>query len=180
MDALRYPVGEFAPPDAPGPADRERFITQIEEAPGALRRALHGLGADQLDTQYRPGGWTVRQVAHHLPDSHLNAYVRFRLALTEDVPTIKPYEEARWAELPDARSAPVELSIELLDAIHRRLLVLLRSLGPQDWSRSYRHPASGIMSLDRTLALYAWHGRHHVAQIDGLVRRQGWTLEPEI
>jgi len=174
-DTLRYPIGDFQPPEALGPNDREGLIRQIEEAPGHLRRALAGLGPEQLDTPYRPAGWTLRQVAHHLPDSHLNAYVRFRLALTEDVPVIKPYEEARWAELADARTAPVDLSLDLLDAIHRRLTLLLQSLEPENWARTLSHPKSGIMSLDRLLALYAWHGRHHVAQIDALRRRLGWS-----
>lgn len=174
-DTLRYPIGDFEPPAALTAGDRERLIGQIEQAPEELRRSVNGLGPEQLETPYRPGGWTVRQVAHHLPDSHLNAYVRFRLTLTEDVPTIKPYEESRWAELPDARTAPVELSLDLLEAIHHRLTLLLRSLEPEDWARTLRHPKTGVMSLDRLLALYAWHGRHHVAQIDALRQRQGWN-----
>jgi len=177
-DTLRYPIGEFRPLETLGPDDREGLIRQIEDAPGHLRRAVAGLGPEQLDTPYRPEGWTVRQVAHHLPDSHLNAYVRIRLALTEDVPVIKPYEEARWAELPDARTAAVELSLDLLDALHRRWTRLLRSLEPESWARTFRHPASGIMSLDRLLAFYAWHGRHHVAQIDAVRQRLGWNGEP--
>jgi hypothetical protein len=174
MDDLRFPIGPFAPPAETGEADRARFIGEIESAPALLARAVDGLGPGQLDTPYRDGGWTLRQVVHHLPDSHVNAYVRFRLALTEDEPTIKPYLESRWAELPDSRTAPVEVSLGLLEALHRRWVLTLRAIEADQWTRTFRHPERGPMSLDRALAMYAWHGRHHVAHVTSLRRRMGW------
>jgi uncharacterized damage-inducible protein DinB len=173
-DDLRFPIGNFRAPASTTEAERAALIGQIEAAPARLREAVLGLGQEQLETPYRPGGWTVRQVVHHVPDSHLNSYMRFRLALTEDEPTIKSYQEDRWAELPDARTAPPEVSLDLLEALHRRWTRLLRSLTPPDWERSYRHPELGLMSLERTLALYAWHGRHHVAHVTSLRDRMGW------
>jgi uncharacterized damage-inducible protein DinB len=175
MVDLRYPVGRFAPPGGPLSAlEREALIVQIDEAPERLRSAVAGLSEAQLDTPYREGGWTVRQVAHHVPDSHLNSYVRFRLALTEDNPAIKPYMEDRWAELADARSGPVDVSLALLDVLHRRWTLLLRSLGDEQWRRTFLHPDLGTMTLERNLALYAWHGRHHVAHVTALRERMGW------
>jgi uncharacterized damage-inducible protein DinB len=150
------------------------FIQQIEEAPARLREAVKGLTLEELNTPYREGGWTVRQVVHHVPDSHMNSYVRFRLALTEDEPTIKPYMENLWAELPDARSAPIDLSLGLLESLHTRWVALLRSLTPEQWKRQFRHPELGVVSLEQNLALYAWHGRHHVAHITSLRERMGW------
>src|SRR5260370_890220 len=129
---------------------------------------------EQLDTPYRPGGWTVRQVVHHVPDSHMNSYMRFRLALTEEQPAVKGYDEAAWAKLSDAQSAPVELSLALLDSLHRRWVVLLESLSPEQWKRTFQHSELGPVSLERNLALYAWHGKHHVAHITGLRERMGW------
>jgi uncharacterized damage-inducible protein DinB len=171
---LQYPVGRFAWPEAVSPDDRHRYIGEIEETPKNMRAAVTGLSDQQLDTPYRPGGWTVRQVVHHVPDSHLNSYLRFRLALTENEPTIKPYDEARWAELLDARTAPVELSLALLDSLHKRWVLLLRSLSAVDCCRKFRHPELGEVTLERNLALYAWHGRHHVAQITSLRERMSW------
>jgi uncharacterized damage-inducible protein DinB len=171
---LRYPIGRFQSPDSISAAERNELIDLMEAAPAALRRAVAGLEDVQLNTPYRPGGWTVRQVVHHLPDSHLNAYVRFRLALTEEEPTVKTYAEDRWARLPDAAAAPVEDSLDLLDALHRRWTALLRSLGDADFARSFRHPDAGLVRLDKNLALYAWHGRHHTAQILALRERMGW------
>ncbi len=133
-----------------------------------------GLSAAQIDTPSRPEGWTVRQVVHHLPDSHMNSYVRFKLALTEDEPTIKPYAEDRWAELADTRFTPIETSLTLLESLHERWVALLRSLTPEQWKRNFRHPELGLMSLEKTLALYAWHGQHHVTQITSLRERNGW------
>jgi uncharacterized damage-inducible protein DinB len=173
-DDLRFPIGDFRAPASTTEAERAALIGQIEVAPARLREAVLGLGQEQLETPYRPGGWTVRQVVHHVPDSHLNSYMRFRLALTEDEPTIKPYQEDRWAELPDARTAPPEVSLDLLEALHRRWTRLLRSLPPPDWQRRFRHPELGLMTLERTLALYAWHGRHHVAHVTTLRDRMGW------
>jgi hypothetical protein len=171
---LRYPVGEFRFPDSVSAEDLARFIEQIADTPARMRAAIAGLADAQLDTPYRPGGWTVRQLAHHVPDSHINSYVRFRLALTEDSPVIKPYEEARWAELADARTLPVEPSLALLENLHARWVPLLRSLSKADWKRSFRHPELGLVSLENNAALYAWHGRHHVAHITALRERMGW------
>jgi uncharacterized damage-inducible protein DinB len=172
---LRYPVGKFDF-DAPiADSDIPKLIAAIAEAPGALRGAVAGLSPDQLATPYRPGGWTVKQVAHHVPDSHMNAYTRFKLALTEDEPTIKPYNEAAWAELPDSRKVPIDVSLDLLDALHLRWVALLRSMDPADFGRGLRHPEHGrVLTLKQMLGLYAWHGRHHVAHITSLKKREGW------
>lgn len=170
----RYPIGKFSFPASITDADRETFINEIEQVPAKLRATVTGLSAQQLDTPYRESGWTVRQVAHHLPDSHMNAYVRYKLALTEDVPTIKPYAEDRWANLADTQSTPIEVSLVLLENLHHRWVRLLRSLGPADWKRSFRHPELGVVSLEKNLALYAWHGKHHVAHVTELRKRMGW------
>ena len=174
MTDLRYPIGKF---HYEGPPDNEqirKFIDEVAQAPARMRAAVKGLTDAQLDTAYRPGGWTVRQVVHHMPDSHLNSYVRFKLALTEDEPTIKPYAEDRWAELGDTKATPIEVSLNMLDCLHDRWVRLLRSLTPDDWKRSFRHPELGPMTLEKTLALYAWHGRHHVSHITSLREREGW------
>jgi uncharacterized damage-inducible protein DinB len=174
MSDLRFPIGKFT---YNGPLTEEQKRTsldQIAETPTKLRAAVKGLTEAQIDTPYRPGGWTVRQVIHHMPDSHLNAYVRFKLALTEDEPTIKPYAEARWAELSDTKSTPIEVSLTLLESLHDRWARLLRSLTPEDWKRTFRHPEMGPMTLEKTLALYAWHGPHHVAHVTALRERNGW------
>jgi uncharacterized damage-inducible protein DinB len=172
---LRYPVGRFDF-DAPiSDADHPILIATIAETPGALRSAVAGMSRDQLETPYRPGGWTVKQVVHHVPDSHLNAYTRFKLALTEDEPTIKPYNEAAWAEMADSRRVPIEVSLELLDALHLRWVTILRSMDPADFRRGLRHPEHGrLLTLQQMLGLYAWHGRHHVAHITSLKKREGW------
>ena len=173
---LRYPVGRFRfDPAAVTAADRARWIDQIAAAPAALRAAVAGLDDRQLDTPYRPGGWTVRQLAHHVPDSHLNAYVRFKLALTEHEPVIKPYDEGAWAALADSR-LPIDVSLRLLDALHERWLVLLRAMSPADFERRLGHPEwEQPLSRDTMLQLYAWHGRHHVAHVTGLREREGWN-----
>jgi len=171
---LRYPVGKFSIDDQITEGQRERFIDEIEEAPARLRAAVERLSTEQIDTPYRPGGWTVRQVVHHVPDSHLNSYTRFKLALTEEEPTIKPYYEDRWAELDDARTAPLEISLALLESLHRRWVLLLRSLKPADFARTFRHPELGLVTLEKNVALYAWHGRHHVAHITALRERMKW------
>ncbi len=171
---LRYPVGEFRFPKSVSTGELATFIDQIAETPARMRAAVTGLNDAQLDTPYRPGGWTVRQLAHHVPDSHMNSYVRFRLALTEDEPVIKPYEEKLWAELADARSLPVEPSLVLLEALHARWVPLLRSLSESEWKRTFRHPELGLVSLENNAALYAWHGRHHVAHVTALRERMGW------
>ena len=170
---LRYPIGPFRRPPSLDTAGRADAIQSIAQAPGKLRTAVTGLDDQQLDTPYRPGGWTVRQVTHHLPDSHLNAYARFKLSLTEDVPTIKTYEEDRWARLADS-ALPVEVSLQLLEALHRRWVVLLDSMEDAQWARQLVHPESGQQRLDQLLAMYAWHGPHHTAQITALRTRMGW------
>jgi uncharacterized damage-inducible protein DinB len=150
------------------------MIEQIAETPAKVRAAVEGFTEQQLDTPYREGGWTVRQVVHHLADSHMNAYVRFKLALTEDEPTIKTYEQDRWADTVDSRTAPAEISLLLLDGLHDRWAMLLRSLSAADFARKFTHPEHGKMTLERLLGLYAWHGRHHTAHITGLRDRKGW------
>ena len=172
---LRYPIGSFKFDGAPTDEVIRRAIAEIAEAPTKLRAAVEGLATEQLDTPYRPGGWTVRQVVHHVPDSHLNSYCRFKLALTEDEPTIRAYHEDRWAELEEARTAPVEVSFALLESLHRRWVLMLNSLAPADFQRTFRHPDIGLVSLARNTCLYAWHGRHHVAHITSLRERMGWN-----
>ena len=170
---LRYPIGQFTYRGPSTHEQRANWIDEIGVAPAQLRRAVQGLTDSQLDTPYRPGGWTVRQVTHHVPDSHLNAYVRMKLTLTEDRPTIKPYEEKRWAELPDARM-PIEPSLQLLDALHQRWVTLLRAVDDAGWSRRLYHPEAGELDLAHLLGMYAWHGKHHVAHITSLRERNGW------
>jgi len=167
----RYPIGRSRAPMSP--ADYPAMIDSIAEVPNALREAVRGLTEAQLDTPYRAGGWTLRQVAHHVPDSHLNAYVRFKLALTEDAPVIKPYDEARWAALPDARDE-IEPSLRLLDALHERWVAVLRAMSTSDFERTYMHPENGETTLSTALGIYAWHGRHHVAHVTRLRQREGW------
>lgn len=172
---LQYPIGKFHRPGALTDERRAEYITVIEETPARMRAAVKGLTEQQLNTPYRPDGWTVRQVVHHVPDSHMNAYVRFKLGLTEDEPTIKPYQEAKWAELADAKTSAIEPSLALLENLHKRWVLLLRSLGPTEWVRKFRHPDwEKPMSLDEQLALYAWHGRHHVAHVTSLRERKRW------
>ena len=174
MSDLRYPIGKFAF-DGPLHEDqKQKFLDNIADTPTNLCAAVSGLSDTQLDTPYRPGGWTVRQVVHHVPDSHLNAYTRFKLALTEKEPTIKPYAEDRWAELPDTKLTPIDVSLALLDALHTRWVRLLRSLRGDDWKRTFRHPELGVVTLEWNAGLYAWHGRHHVAHITSLRDRMGW------
>ncbi|HEY4742691.1 MAG TPA: putative metal-dependent hydrolase [Candidatus Acidoferrales bacterium] len=170
----RYPIGKFNSPASVSESDRKLYIDEIEAAPAKLRAAIAGLTPSQFSTPYREGGWTVKQLVHHVPDSHMNAYVRFKLGLTEDEPTIKTYEEALWAKLPDSETVPVETSLVLLDSLHKRWVVLLRSIPASGWSRKIRHPEWGTMALDQVLAQYAWHGKHHVAHITSLRDRNGW------
>jgi len=172
---LRYPVGKFDWNAPISEADHSRLIAEIAATPGALRSAVAGLSRDQLETAYRPGGWTVKQVVHHVPDSHMNAYSRFKLALTEDQPTIKPYDEAKWAELPDSQRVPIDVSLNLLDALHQRWVPLMRAMDAADFNRTLMHPEHNrVMTLVQLLGLYAWHGRHHVAHITSLRKREGW------
>lgn len=175
MGDLRYPIGKFDRSKGPNTAEeRKQAIEAIAETPERLKQALTGLNGKQLDTPYREGGWNVRQVVHHLADSHLNAYVRYKLALTEDNPTIKPYKEAAWAELADSRVTPIDVSLALVDSLHARWVVLLRSLKPADWEKTVNHPEAGALTLDTMLSMYAWHGAHHVAHITNLRARNGW------
>jgi uncharacterized damage-inducible protein DinB len=174
MSDPRYPIGRFEMPASVTAAEREAMIGTIAAAPARLREAVSDLSESQLDTPYREGGWTVRQVVHHLPDSHLNGYIRFKLGLTEENPPVRGYEEARWAELPEARGAAIEMSLRLLDSLHERWAESLRSTAPEQFARTFRHPDRGAMTLDQHLVLYAWHSRHHVAHITGLRRRMGW------
>ncbi|HWV57267.1 MAG TPA: bacillithiol transferase BstA [Longimicrobiales bacterium] len=174
LETLRYPIGRFRPRQGLSREEIDGLIEDIAALPGDFRRVAAPLTREQLDTPYRPGGWTVRQVIHHVPDSHVNAYIRFKLALTEDQPTIKPYDEAAWAELPDGRGEDIEGSLLLLEATHRRWTHVLRSLDTGAWARAFHHPDSGVVSLEHALQLYAWHGRHHLAHVTRLRERSGW------
>ena len=171
---LRYPIGKFARPQQINTVQLQEWIGEIEALPENLATAVGGLNDDQLDTRYRPEGWSVRQVVHHLADSHMNSYVRYRLALTEQTPRIKSYDESAWAELPDARTSPIQTSLNLLFALHRRWGLLLRSMSPQQFERDFEHPERGVLRLDTATAMYAWHSRHHVAHITRLRQRSGW------
>ena len=171
---LRYPIGPFKFEGEPSQQQLRQFISDIEQTPVRLRAAVDGPLEQQLDTPYRPGGWTVRQVVHHLPESHMNANVRMKLALTEDNPTIKPYDEARWAETPDVRATPIAVSLTLLEALHQRWVTLLKALTPADFARTFVHPESGPWTIGRYVAPYSWHGKHHVAHITSLRQRMGW------
>jgi len=171
---LRYPVGPFEPVSTLTPDQRRAAIDAIAEVPTRLRAAVANLTDAQLDTPYRPGGWTVRQLVHHIADSHMNALTRFKLALTEDAPTVKTYEEGLWAELADAKTPPIDSSLAIIDNLHKRWVILLRSLDPAQFERKFRHPQWGLSTVDFLLAQYAWHGKHHVAHITSLRERKGW------
>jgi uncharacterized damage-inducible protein DinB len=171
----RYPIGKFEMPKDITPALRQTAIAEIADTPSKMRAATKGLTDAQLETPYREGGWTVRQVVHHVPDSHINAYIRLRFALTETEPTIKPYAEDVWANLEDAKNAPVEVSLTLLDALHDRWARLLRSLKPDQYARTLIHPEHGVRTVDWLLFLYAWHGRHHTAHITELRKQKSWN-----
>jgi hypothetical protein len=171
---LRYPAGQFQYEGPNTQEQRQALIDQIAETPAKLRQAVNGLSPEQLETPYRPEGWTVCQVVHHIADSHMNAFSRFKMALTEDKPTIKPYDEAQWANLADSQHAPIETSMVLVDALHTRWVLLLQSLKDADFDRAYNHPEMGLVNIDKGLSMYAWHGRNHVAHITGLRERMGW------
>lgn len=171
---LRYPIGRFAYPEHATADAVAAAISRIAAAPNALRTAVERLSPEQLDTPYRPGGWTVRQVVHHLPDSHVNAYVRTKLALTEDDPVIRPYDEQLWATLPDTMSTPIETSLMLLESLHRRWVILLRACDERSFGRPLRHPEIGSLTLGQFIIQYGWHGDHHVAHITTLCDRSGW------
>lgn len=172
---LRYPVGKYnRPSNTLTAAERHELVDQIAATPARMREAVAGLNESQLDTPYRDGGWTVRQVVHHVPDSHMNAYTRVKLALTEEQPTIKPYDEAAWAKLNDVRDTPIETSLVLLETLHSRWDTILRAMTDADFERTLMHPDMGVMTLDAVIAMYAWHGRHHVGHITSLRARSGW------
>jgi len=173
VDFLRYPIGRFRVPASSLPGMRDAHIDVLRELPQHLTAAVAGLSDDQLDTPYREGGWTMRQLVHHVADSHANSYIRFKLALTEDWPTIKPYEEAAWAKLADRRM-PIDVSLVLITALHARWVSLLESMSGEDFSKGYNHPENGKQTLAVGLAIYDWHSRHHVAHITALRARQGW------
>ena len=179
MTDLRYPIGTFdwLQPDTEEESvkSREGYIEILARTPLQMRAAIQGLSPQQLDTRYRPEGWTVRQVVHHVPDSHMNSYIRFKLALTEEQPQIQTYNEADWAELPDSNVTPVEVSLQLLAALHSRWVDLLQSMRPSDFERTLYHPERGVLTLDHMLALYAWHCAHHLAHITSLRERMGWN-----
>ncbi|WP_026678156.1 YfiT family bacillithiol transferase [Fictibacillus gelatini] len=170
---LRYPVGQFIFDSHISPELIEGWIKEIENAPIQLKEAVQDLNDEQLDTPYRSGGWTVRQVVHHLADSHMNSFIRFKLAITENNPTIKPYREDKWAELPDS-NLPITISLVFLEALHKRWVALLRSLNASDFEKTFNHPELGDQSIATAIGLYAWHGRHHIAHISSLRERSGW------
>lgn len=174
-EILRYPIGRFDTGRKVAAAERPALIAALAAAPEELSAAVAGLGPGQLDTPYREGGWTVRQVVHHVPDSHMNAYVRFKWGLTEDEPLIRTYDEKGWADLDDVRDTAVETSLQLLAALHERWVTLLRGLTGAEWDRTIRHPELDVtIPLSTLLAMYAWHGRHHTAHITSLRERMGW------
>lgn len=174
MPDPRYPIGPFSPDTHPTPDTRARHIHEIDTLPASMRKAVAGLSNEQLETPYREGGWTVKQLAHHVPDSHMNAYIRFKLALTENTPTIKPYDENAWVKLKDSEDTPIEVSMVLLESVHTRWVNLLKSLTPEDFERKLNHPESGVFTLDQMLALYSWHGKHHTAHIRTLREQKKW------
>jgi hypothetical protein len=174
MTNLQYPVGRFEPRASYSDLEIQEFIVVLEGLPRQMRAAVQGLTAAQLETPYRENGWTLRQVVHHVPDSHINSYVRFKLALTEANPTIKPYDEAAWAQLSDSSDTPIETSLDLLEALHGRWVILLRSIQPEGWKRTFNHPENGVMTLEHALALYAWHSRHHLEHITQTRSNMAW------
>ena len=176
LDSLRYPIGFFEPPADLSMPQVSAWIDEIAALPAVLRATVEPLDTAQLDTPYRVEGWTVRQVVHHLADSHTNSLIRFKWALTEERPTIKPYVEQRWAELPDNATIPLGENLDFLAAVHGRLVRLLRCLGPDDLQREFDHPESGIVRLDQNVGIYAWHGRHHLGHITELIKREGWMI----
>ncbi|HYW51010.1 MAG TPA: putative metal-dependent hydrolase, partial [Gemmatimonadaceae bacterium] len=170
----QYPVGRFTAPDQVTDVVRDTAIREVADAPAAMRAAVAGLNPSQVETPYRDGGWTVRQVVHHVADSHMHAYIRFKFALTEENPTIRPYDEAAWAVLPDVASQPIEVSLALIDGIHARWVACMREMTPAQFSRAFVHPELGPQPVDLSLLRYAWHGRHHVAHVTALRQRMGW------
>ena len=174
LEKLKYPIGHFKSPEHINLDTVKKWIQEIEELPSQLSAVVANLSEAQLDTPYRDGGWTVRQIVHHIGDSHLNSYVRLKLALTEKQPTIKPYDQALWAELPDYTLFPVKDSLTFIELLHRRWVILLKSLDQDQLDLTFLHPESGIIILKKNIGLYAWHGRHHLAQIKALIQRKHW------
>ncbi len=174
IEKLKYPIGNYKRKLNITSEDVKNYINIIEALPAKLKETIKELNDVQLDTQYRPSGWTIRQVVHHLPDSHLNAYIRMKLAVTEDKPVIKPYEESKWAELPDAITAPADLSLMLIESLHKRWVIFLRALTPEQLKRTFIHPEMGERAVDDTIGMYAWHCEHHFAHIKGLIERMDW------
>jgi hypothetical protein len=174
MNDVRYPVGPCEWPAEVSAAEKRTHLRDIAQLPAKLREAVAGLAKQHLDVPYREGGWTIRQIVHHIPDSHMNSYVRFKLALTEDQPTIKPYNEKLWAEIPEARTARIEMSLDMVDALHKRWSLMLDNMTDGDFERSILHPEIGVLKLKSLVAGYGWHCRHHVAQIVATRRRMGW------
>jgi hypothetical protein len=171
LDRLRYPVGRMPRSSAPlDAAERSQHLDVLERLPSRFRSLVSGLSDAQLDTPYRPGGWTIRQVVHHVADSHMNAYIRMKLAATEESPMVKTYEEKLWAELPEAKQAPVALSLALIEALHARWIAFLRALSPQTWRRAFQHPEWGTVTIDESITMYSWHCRHHAAHVEGALR----------
>ena len=170
---LSYPIGKYDKDSDITSEQREQFIKEIAELPNVLREAVQNLSDNQIDTPYRPEGWTVRQVVHHVGDSHLNSFIRFKLALTEENPTIRPYAEDLWAETAEYK-LPVEVSLTLIDSIHRRWVKLLESMSDEDFARTINHPETGAWTLENLLGMYAWHGKHHTAHINNLKNRNNW------
>lgn len=179
LETLMYPIGRYQPDGQPLQEQVEQFILSIARLPEQLRLAVSKLTPEQLDTPYRPDGWTVRQVIHHLPDSHMNGYIRQKLALTEDIPTIRTYNEVEWAALADSMSGSPELSLALLEALHVRWVLLLKSLSPEQMDRKFKHPENGEQTIRQHIGVYAWHGEHHLAQIKALIKRKGWQEAEE-
>lgn len=171
---LSYPIGKFDFQQTVAPESIPSLIQDIASAPALYRSAVRGLNDAQLDTPYRPGGWTVRQTVHHVADSHMNSFIRCRLALTETEPAVRAYDQGLWADLPDMRTVPVDVSLQLIEALNTRWVVVLKGIAPADFQRTFRHPEVGIVRLDTNIALYAWHGKHHAAHITGLRDRMGW------
>ena len=180
LEKLKYPIGKYDPASYPHDEHLvEQHIVLLAQLPGKVRAAIKDLTPEQLNTPYRPDGWTLLQVVHHIPDSHMNGYIRQKLALTEDVPTIRTYHEAEWAELPDSKLTNPEISLNLLEALHQRWVVLLKSLTQEQLEYKLKHPETGVCSIRQHIGLYVWHGEHHLAQITGLIARKGWIKEPK-
>jgi hypothetical protein len=171
---FQFPIGRFQRPTSLDATAVNATISSIADLPARLNAAVQGLTPAQLDTPYRDGGWSVRQVVHHVPESHANAYTRIKLALTESNPVVKPYDESEWAKTPEVRTTPIGVSLLMLEALHARWVLLLRALTPEQWGKTFQHPESGLWRVDQAAALYAWHGTHHVAHVTSLRERSGW------